>query len=113
PGTGQRQTFRVGCGGSREKSFRSLPSIAPISAARCGGSRSPACSCVPATAARFTKTARTRPDHRRAGCTNTTTKLRRGNFGYGAADCPLCLNHFEVLPEKGPAHAEDNRPLDR
>ena len=75
-GTATPITFRAGCAASRASSSRCSRSIAPTSDARCAGSRNPACSCAPATAACTTRTARTPPVRRRADCLSTSTRLR-------------------------------------
>src|SRR5438132_9377956 len=56
PGTAKPATLLAGCGMSTIRPSRFSPSIARTSDARCAGSRNRACSCVPATAARTTRT---------------------------------------------------------
>ena len=68
---------------------RSSPSIVRISAVRCAGSRSPACSCVRATAAPIMKTAPARPALPNAASSNTRTRLKKENFSSKPANCPL------------------------
>ena len=96
PGMARQRTSRVGCGGSRGRSFRSSRSIARISDVRCAGSKSPLCSCVPATAACIMKMALALPARRRAGSTNMNTRLSRGDFGCGAGSCRRCRSRFEA-----------------
>src|SRR5215475_5730851 len=78
---------RAGCGEWRRTSSRSSPSTARISAVRCGGFPSRACSCVRVTAACTTRTASTPRDRRRAGCTSTSTRSRATSCSFAAAAC--------------------------
>ena len=84
--TARPPTSPAGCGASMASSSRSSPSIARTSAARSAGSRSPACSCVRATAAPTTATARARPDRRSAGCSSIPTRSRTASSPFKAGE---------------------------
>ena len=87
-GTGRPRISRAGCATSTARSSRYLPSTARTWAARCAGSRSPACSCVRATAASITRMVRARPGLRRAGCSSITYKVEDGNLLIKAGEMP-------------------------
>ena len=87
PGTAKPATLLAGCGMSTIRPSRFSPSIARTSDARCAGSRNRACSCVPATAARTTRTGPVLQDLPSADYSSTTTRLRTENFLSKLAKC--------------------------
>src|SRR5215831_10313113 len=110
-GTVQRQIFPVGYGDWMVRSFRCLPSIARISAARCAGSRSQACLCVPAMVECTTQTAHGRLARHRAAYLSTSTKSRTDISGCWVVSFQLCqaiLRH-----RNGTWYAALCRPLAR
>ena len=90
-------TLPAGCGESQATSSRSLPSTAHISAVRCAGFRNPVCSCVRATAARTTATARAPRDRRSADCSNIRTRLRTACSRFKPANCRRRVDRLRSL----------------
>ena len=96
PGTGRRRTSRAGCAGSTASSSRSSRSTARISAARCDGSPSRGSSCVRATAASTTRTARAPRARRRGDCSSTSTRSATGSSGCAAVSSRRCLSRRDA-----------------
>jgi hypothetical protein len=72
-----------------DHTFRSLPSIACISAVPFVGFPNPASSCVRATAASITKMALAPPVLPSAASSNTHIRLRKGSSSSKPVNCPL------------------------